>query len=527
MNKCMKQLSPQVHKVEEEDIYLMNPTLKEANYAGFEEREEIMLMVLNLDQGFVNSVKLRNNSRMNVSGKEKPSEYWFTPAKGSVILFQNDICKVFHQDKGLVFQSYMSMNRMYPLCEEIKELLEQSTESSFIWGDYTPIDGDTFEVFDDEEEPQQPPADNDNVGDQPNEAVIQDVGPSNTTAREGRVRRPPRYLDDYAIGEEVILSDEEQLNVMEVIDQDPIRYDKVIKHKKWVKAMDQEIQSIEKNETWQIVDLPEDVKCIGVKWVFKTKLNERREVKKHKARLVARGYGQEHGVDYLEQPEGKFLFVNVYVDDLLYTGNDRELLEDFKESMKAEYEMSDMGKMSCNVVVNPIVPRCKLRREEGESVDETLFKQLVGNYGIWYKRDGEGNMKVFTDSDYAGNFDDMKTVTWSSKKQSIMALSSTKAEYVAADACACQVIWVRGVLQELSLKMEEKTVINCDNTSVIKLSRNPVFHGRCKHIGVRFHFLRDLVSDGVIELQHCGTKEQVVDIFTKPLHREVLLKLRD
>ncbi|GJS98017.1 MAK10-like protein [Tanacetum coccineum] len=139
-------------------------------------------------------------------------------------------------------------------------------------------------------------------------------------------------------------------------------------------------------------------------------------------------------------------------------------------------------------------------------------------------------MKVFTDSDYAGNFDDMKStsaVTWSSKKQSIVALSSTKAEYVAADACACQVIWVRGVLHELILKMEEKTVINCDNTSAIKLSRNLVFHGRCKHIGVRFHFLRDLVSDGVIELQNCGTKEQVADIFTKPLHREVFLKLRD
>ncbi|GKA07313.1 retrovirus-related pol polyprotein from transposon TNT 1-94 [Tanacetum coccineum] len=405
-----------------------------------------------------------------------------------------------------------------------------------------------------------------------------------------------------------------------------------------------------------LVDLPEDVKCIGVKWVFKTKINERGEVEKHKSQLLACGYGQEHRVDYLEvyasiaridtirllvaiaaqrgwaiyQMDVKSVFLhgtlqeNVYVQQpqgyiingkehmvyklhkafdglkqapkawfsrietyFLMEGNDRELLEDFKESMKAEFEMSDMGKMryflgievvqtpawihmnqrkyaaeilsrfdmeSCNAVVNPIVLGCKLRCKDGESVDETLFKQLVGSLmyititrpaiqfvvslisrfmskptsvhlaaakrimryiqgtldcGIWYKMGGEGNMKVFNDSDYAGDFDDRKStschvilwdgaaVIWSSKKQSIVALSSTEAEYVATAACACQVIWVRGVLQELGLKMEETTMINCDNTSAIKLSQNPVFHGR------------------------------LVDIFTKPLHREVFLKLRD
>ncbi|GJZ64717.1 copia-type polyprotein [Tanacetum coccineum] len=186
------------------------------------------------------------------------------------------------------------------------------------------------------------------------------VTPSNTTAREGRVRRPPRYLDDYATREEVILSDEEQLNVMEIIDQYPIRYNEAIKHEKW------------------LVDLPEDVKCIGVKWVFKTKINERGEVEKHKARLLACGYGQEHGVDYLEvyASVARINTIWLLVAITAQRGNDRELLEDFKESMKAEFEMSDMGKMSCNVMVNPIIPGCKLRREEGKSVDETLFKQL-------------------------------------------------------------------------------------------------------------------------------------------------------
>ena len=70
-------------------------------------------------------------------------------------------------------------------------------------------------------------------------------------------------------------------------------------------------------------------------------------------------------------------------------------------------------------------------------------------------------------------------------------------------------------------------MINCDNTSAIQLSKNLVFHGRCKHIGVRFHFLRDLVNDGTVELKYVETREQVADIFTKPLHRDDFQRLRE
>ncbi|GKG14751.1 hypothetical protein Tco_0354351, partial [Tanacetum coccineum] len=123
-------------------------------------------------------------------------------------------------------------------------------------------------------------------------------------------------------------------------------------------------------------------------------------------------------------------------------------------------------------------------------------------------------MEVFTDSDFTSDQNDQKStsgylvlwdgaaVTWSSKKQSIMALSSTEAEYVAATACACQVVWIQCIFEELGMEQEDGTVIKCDNTSTIKLSKNLVFHGRCKHIGVRFHFLRELVGNGMVELQH-------------------------
>lgn len=67
----------------------------------------------------------------------------------------------------------------------------------------------------------------------------------------------------------------------------------------------------------------------------------------------------------------------------------------------------------------------------------------------------------------------------------------------------------------------------CDNSSTIKLSKNPVMHGRSKHIDVRFHFLRELTKDGKIELMHCGTRDQIADLMTKPLKLDVFQKLRE
>jgi hypothetical protein len=67
----------------------------------------------------------------------------------------------------------------------------------------------------------------------------------------------------------------------------------------------------------------------------------------------------------------------------------------------------------------------------------------------------------------------------------------------------------------------------CDNSSTIKLSKNPVMHGQSKHIGVRFHFLRDLTKEGIVELIYCGTRDQAADVMTKPLKLESFLKMRE
>lgn len=311
------------------------------------------------------------------------------------------------------------------------------------------------------------------------------------------------------------------------------------------------------------------------------------------------------------------LIVSIYVDDLLFTGNDELMFTEFKNSMKNEFDMTDLGKMKyflglevlqksggifigqrkyaqevlqrfemnqSKSVQTPMVPGFKLcKDEEGIKVDKTHFKQLVGclmyltatrpdvmfavsllsrymenptqlhlqlakrvlrylqgttEYGIFYKKGGNDDLIAYTDSDYAGDLDDRRStsgyvflfgsgaVSWSSKKQPIVSLSTTEAEFIAATACACQAIWLKRVLKTLDQTQQEKNTIHCDNSSAIELSRNPVMHGHSKHIDVRFHFLRELAQIGMIELVHCNTLEQIADVMTKPLKLDAFLKLR-
>ncbi|KAL9371604.1 hypothetical protein Peur_036744 [Populus x canadensis] len=170
-----------------------------------------------------------------------------------------------------------------------------------------------------------------------------------------------------------------------------------------------------------------------------------------------------------------------------------------------------------------------------------IFRYLQGtaDFGLLYKKGEHSDLMGFTDSDYAGDQDDRKStsgyvfmlgtgaVSWSSKKQPIVTLSTTEAEFVAAASCACQAIWLRRILEEIQFKQQGATSIYCDNSSTIKLSRNLVLHGRSKHIDVKYHFLRDLAKDEVINLIFCMSEDQVADIFTKPLKTPLFHKLRE
>ncbi|CAL9004869.1 unnamed protein product [Prunus brigantina] len=118
-------------------------------------------------------------------------------------------------------------------------------------------------------------------------------------------------------------------------------------------------------------------------------------------------------------------------------------------------------------------------------------------------------------------------ISWSSKKQQLVTLFTTEAEFVVAASSSCQVVWLRNMLEVLGDEQKGPTIIYCDSMSTIKLSRNPVMHESSKHIDVSFHFLRDLCKNGKNELQYCKSGENVADIMTKPLKQLVLEKLRN
>ena len=118
-------------------------------------------------------------------------------------------------------------------------------------------------------------------------------------------------------------------------------------------------------------------------------------------------------------------------------------------------------------------------------------------------------------------------VSWFSEKQKSVALSLSKAEYMAASQASCEAIWLRKMLVGLFGQRLRPTVIYYDNQSCIKLTENPVFHDRSKHIEIRYHFIRDCVQKGAVKLEYISTYEQVVDILAKSLPRGKHVFFRD
>ncbi|KAJ9539154.1 hypothetical protein OSB04_031887 [Centaurea solstitialis] len=159
-----------------------------------------------------------------------------------------------------------------------------------------------------------------------------------------------------------------------------------------------------------------------------------------------------------------------------------------------------------------------------------IFRYLKGtpNLGLWYSKDSGFDLTAYSNSDFAGCKIDRKSTTggchllggklvsWTSKEQNSVSTSTAEAEYVAAGICCAQVLWLRNQLQDYDIQLS-KIPIYRDNTSAIAIANNPVLHSKTKYIEVRYHFIRDHVMNGDIELHFVLTEYQLADLFTKPL----------
>ena len=151
------------------------------------------------------------------------------------------------------------------------------------------------------------------------------------------------------------------------------------------------------------------------------------------------------------------------------------------------------------------------------------------DYGIKFSQVQSFNFHGFSDSDWAGCVDDMRSTSgycfsfgsgvssWSSRKQEVVAQSTAEAEYIAAVAAVNQALWLRKLLTDLDMKQKVSTKVFVDNQATISIANDPVFHGKTKHFKIKLYFLREVQKEGDIQLVYCNTESQNADILTKAL----------
>ncbi|GJY07407.1 retrovirus-related pol polyprotein from transposon TNT 1-94 [Tanacetum coccineum] len=284
-----------------------------------------------------------------------------------------------------------------------------------------------------------------------------------------------------------------------------------------VDAMQDELNQFAKNKFWTLVPTTYGKTIIGSKWVFRNKRDETGIVIKNKARLVAQGYNQQEGIDYDEtfalvarlEAIRIFLAFATYMNFIVYQMDVKsaflngKLKEVYVKQPPGLREMSSLT-MSANWT-KPFMDLNKLQEHGTIRQSQSLS---------WYLKIFSFELKGYSDSDYDGcNMD----------RKSTSAMSLAEAEYVAAGCCT-NILWMNSQLTDYDI-IYEKVPIFCDNTSAIAILNNPVLHSIKKHIDIRYHFIRDHILKGDIELHFIPTKYQLADIFTKPLDEPTFKRL--
>ena len=277
----------------------------------------------------------------------------------------------------------------------------------------------------------------------------------------------------------------------------------------------------------------------------------------------------------LKKPDGKILIFVVYVDDIISATNCQELRKEIIGEMQKILKITDMDKakwllgtritsdgnytrldqlkytndilsryqmQDCALIGTPAEPKENhkpwkswkkhVSPNHWKSTDaKRILCYLKGTsqLGLEYSKDGNRNLIGFSDSDWAGNKDGRKStgayifmlagapVSWRSKRQSVVALSSTEAEYIAAANAAREAIYLRKLLADMEFPQEETTVVYEDNQGAIKLANSNGVNQRTKHIDEKYHYVKDMVEKKEIKLEYLSTSEMLADCLTKAI----------
>ncbi|GJV10747.1 putative ribonuclease H-like domain-containing protein [Tanacetum coccineum] len=263
---------------------------------------------------------------------------------------------------------------------------------------------------------------------------------------------------------------------------------------------------------------------------------------------------------FIKRQKGHILLVQIYVEDIIFGSTKKELCDEFEKLMKDKFQMSSMGELTFFLglqiqqkkerhfyqsmigslmyltVSRPDIMFAVCACARFQVFPKTshllavkrIFRYLKGkpSLGLWYSKDSPLELVAYTDSDYAGATQDRKSTTggcqflgnrlisWQCKKQTVVATSTTEAEYVAAASCCGQVLWIQNQLLDYGYNFMN-TVIYIDNNSTICIIENPVQHSKTKHIEIRHHFIRDCNAKKLIQMAKIDSEHNVADLLTK------------
>ncbi|KAH9725227.1 hypothetical protein KPL70_007794 [Citrus sinensis] len=278
------------------------------------------------------------------------------------------------------------------------------------------------------------------------------------------------------------------------------------------------------------------------KWVFRVKQNSDGSITKYKARLVAKGFQQTEGVDYFEtfSPVVKSSTVRIMLSltamhkwkirqvDVSNAFLNGELTEDvymcqperFIDLQKPSYRkyirdlLSKADMLECKRCDTPMVTGVKLHKEAKGNLVHKLSQYVLAptlQHIIACKRVLRKSTGAYCI--YFGS----NLISWSSKKQSVVARSSAESEYRALAAASAEISWIQSLFGELGIECFSLPTIWCDNVSAIEQAKNLFYHSRTKHIELDMHFIRDKVLAKELEIRYIPSEEQIADILTKPL----------
>ncbi|KAI3685662.1 hypothetical protein L6452_34917 [Arctium lappa] len=345
---------------------------------------------------------------------------------------------------------------------------------------------------------------------------------------------------------------------------EPKKASKALRDPFWISGMQDELLQFERNKVWRLIPQAKGKSVIGTKWVFRNKKDESGVVVRNKARFVAKGYCQQEGIDYDEtfapvarikairiflayaahknftvyQMDVKSAFLNGVLHEEVYVAQPEGFVDPHHSDHvyvldKALYGLKQAPR-ACRPDIMFATCFCARYQSNPKESHLTAVKRILRylkgspDLGFWYPKDSRFELTAFTDADHTGckldrkstfgscQFTGDKLVSWTSKKQNCVSTSTVEAEYVTAASCCSQVLWMTKQLRDFGYNYK-LVPIYCDSKSAISITANSVQHSKTKHIDVHYHFIKDHVEKGNIEMHFVQTDFQLADLFTKPL----------